>query len=68
MAALLRFVRGRPERDGAAVVSAHRLHRLVRSTLLAFAHSLTTTFPPPLAGASRLALLSSTSPTTTVLA
>ncbi|KAI5893138.1 uncharacterized protein SCHCODRAFT_02574283 [Schizophyllum commune H4-8] len=28
MAALLRFVRGRPERDGAAVVSAHRLHRL----------------------------------------
>ncbi|KAI5893129.1 uncharacterized protein SCHCODRAFT_02447881, partial [Schizophyllum commune H4-8] len=28
MTALLRFARRRPERDGAAVVSAHRLHRL----------------------------------------
>ncbi|KAI5893144.1 uncharacterized protein SCHCODRAFT_02620979 [Schizophyllum commune H4-8] len=31
MAALLRFVRRRPERDGAAVVSAHCLHPLVPS-------------------------------------
>ena len=55
MAALLRFVRGRPERDGAAVVVCSLPRRLVRSSHLAFAHSLTTTFAPPLTGASWLA-------------